>query len=589
MVTRIKDAQVATGKTIRVAGHDELKQRGVIVVAGDHRRIAVFADGDSVYAVENNCPHMGFPLDRGTVRDGMLTCHWHQARFDLRSGCTFDLWADDVPGYACWIENGVVLVAAESLVPADEAYHQKRLRRGIEQNVGLVQAKSLLALLEGGASLDRITSEVVDYAQRNLNNYSEGMIRLGCMINLFPFVSSDTAYLGLYYSVRQIAQEASNSVPRRDRQALHGKTHDHTTLKRWLVQWVQTRHRDGAERTLLTGIEQLDNDQIADLVFCGASERLYADGGHLLESCNKAFELLELLGKDCARSVFPLLVPSMVEARGREESTDWHHPIEIVEPLRSLEQDLNETIEQGKTKQWAGDPDLLGVILGDDPLAIIRQLKESLGSGATPETLAQTVAYAAAMRLARFATSNEVTDWFNPQHTFIFTNGTYQAVRRSATADVVRAIFQGAIAIYNDRYLNVPAARLPSERQPPANLPEDGGELQKLLLDTLDQRGSIELSADIVSRYLQLELPFENLVDTLVFATVREDLDFHSLQVLDAGVRQCAAWGPGEQRQNIMVGVIRNLAAHCPTRRAGQQTSQIAQRLHRGDKVFEED
>jgi len=38
-----------------------------------------------------------------------------------------------------------------------------------------------------------------------------------------------------------------------------------------------------------------------------------------------------------------------------------------------------------------------------------------------------------------------------------------------------------------------------------------------------------------------------------------------------------------------MVGVIRNLAAHCPTRRAGQQTSQIAQRLHRGDKVFEED
>ena len=588
-MTRIQDAPVETGKTIRVAGHDELKQHGVIVVAGDHRRIAVFADGDSVYAVENNCPHMGFPLDKGTVRDGMLTCHWHQARFDLRSGCTFDLWADDVPRYACWIENGVVLVAAESLVPADEAYHRMRLRRGIEQNVGLVQAKSLLALLEGGASLDRITSEVVDYAQRNLNNFSEGMTRLGCMINLFPLVSSDTAYLGLYYSVRQIAQEASNSVPRRDRQALHGKTHNHTTLKRWLVQWVQTRHRDGAERTLLTGIDQLDNDQIADLVFCGASGRLYADGGHLLESCNKAFELLELLGKDCARAVFPLLVPGMVEARGREESTDWHHPIEIVEPLRSLEQDLSETIEQGKTKQWAGDPDLLGVILGDDPLAIIRRLKESLGSGATPEILAQTVAYAAAMRLARVATSNEVTDWFNPQHTFIFTNGTYQAGRRSATADVVRAIFQGAIAIYNDRYLNVPAARLPSERRPLANLPEDGGELQKLLLEPLDQRGSIELSADIVSRYLQLELPFENLVDTLVFATVREDLDFHSLQVLDAGVRQCAAWGPGEQRQNIMVGVIRNLAAHCPTRRAGQQTSQIAQRLHRGDKVFEED
>jgi hypothetical protein len=40
---------------------------------------------------------MGFPLERGSVEDGILTCHWHHARFDLESGCTFDLWADDVP------------------------------------------------------------------------------------------------------------------------------------------------------------------------------------------------------------------------------------------------------------------------------------------------------------------------------------------------------------------------------------------------------------------------------------------------------------------------------------------------------------
>ena len=39
----------------------------------------------------------GFPLDRGSVEDGILTCHWHHARFELASGCTFDLWADDVP------------------------------------------------------------------------------------------------------------------------------------------------------------------------------------------------------------------------------------------------------------------------------------------------------------------------------------------------------------------------------------------------------------------------------------------------------------------------------------------------------------
>ena len=54
-------------------------------------------------------------------------------------------------------------------------------------------------------------------------------------------------------------------------------------------------------------------------------------------------------------------------------------------------------------------------------------------------------------------------------------------------------------------------------------------------------------------------------------------------------MNQSHAWGDGNavERENIFVGVARNLAAHCPTRRAGQQTAIIAERLHRGEKMFE--
>jgi len=38
---------------------------------------------------------------------------------------------------------------------------------------------------------------------------------------------------------------------------------------------------------------------------------------------------------------------------------------------------------------------------------------------------------------------------------------------------------------------------------------------------------------------------------------------------------------------HILIGVTRNLAAHCPTRRAGQQTATIALRLHRGERIYE--
>ena len=76
---------------------EELKAKGRLVLRGGHRPILVIYDRGRIFAIDNRCPHMGFPLERGSVEDGILTCHWHHARFDLESGCTFDLWADDVP------------------------------------------------------------------------------------------------------------------------------------------------------------------------------------------------------------------------------------------------------------------------------------------------------------------------------------------------------------------------------------------------------------------------------------------------------------------------------------------------------------
>ncbi len=580
-------AQPTEGTAIRVATKAELQEKRVMVVRGQHRRIAVFADGDAVYAVENNCPHMGFPLDRGTVRDGMLTCHWHQARFDLRSGCTFDLWADDVPRYTSWEENGDIFVSPEPDYVPDESHHRARLLRGIEQNVGLVQAKSILALLERGASLSSVLQAVVDFATANLTQVSEGMIRLACVARLYPNLSRNTAYQGLYYAIRKIAEETSTSTPRRKRDPLSDNGHDLPTLKTWLRQWVQTRHRDGAERTVLTALGLLPPNEIADLVFMGATERLYANGGHQLEDCNKVFELVELLGAERAPALVALLMPGMTGARGQEESTNWHHPIELVEPLRALEERLPKVLTKDADPEWLADDAFNQAILGDDPLASMHALEQALGDGAPPHLVARQVSYAAALRLARFATSNEVTDWFNPQHTFIYTNGVFQAVTRSPTPDVVRGIFHGAMSVYMDRYLNVPAARLPSERKTRDEFDANDTELRAALLRELDQRANIERAADIVSRYVALGFALPELIDTLAFATVREDLDFHSLQVLEAGVNQCNAWREGPERENILVGVARNLAAHCPTRRAGQQTADIAQRLHRGDKMFE--
>ena len=63
---------------------EELKAKGRLVVHGAHRPILVVYDRGRVFALDNRCPHMGFPLDRGSVEDGILTCHWHHGRGDLK-------------------------------------------------------------------------------------------------------------------------------------------------------------------------------------------------------------------------------------------------------------------------------------------------------------------------------------------------------------------------------------------------------------------------------------------------------------------------------------------------------------------------
>src|ERR671915_358682 len=129
---------VASDRLVRIASLAELRAAGRLVVHQDRHTLCLFAEGDEVYAVDNRCPHMGFPLHRGSVADGILTCHWHHARFDLESGGTFDPWADDVQTYPVVIEDGVVYVDTRPHGGHRVAHAKARLWDGLEQDLNLV-------------------------------------------------------------------------------------------------------------------------------------------------------------------------------------------------------------------------------------------------------------------------------------------------------------------------------------------------------------------------------------------------------------------------------------------------------------------
>src|SRR5688572_17576674 len=63
---------------------------GKTVVIGE-KLIALFRVGDSLYAIDDTCPHMGASLSGGHVEGGIVTCPWHAWRFRFTDGA----WADN--------------------------------------------------------------------------------------------------------------------------------------------------------------------------------------------------------------------------------------------------------------------------------------------------------------------------------------------------------------------------------------------------------------------------------------------------------------------------------------------------------------
>ena len=344
---------------------------------------------------------MGFPLERGSVEDGILTCHWHHARFDLESGCTFDLWADDVPTFPVELRDGQVWVKTTVTHPDPAAHWRRRLTDGLGHDLGLVIGKAVHGQLATDVPPADIVRQLALFGAQNRDGWGVGLTSLTALANLLPMLPDEEAYLALFHGARRVAADCDGQAPRRERAPLESHP-DAATLKRWLCRWTTVRHREAAERTLLTAIEGgLSPAVLANALLAAATKRAYADTGHSLDFVNKAFECLDLIGWDHASAVLPSVVGQMVEARGAEESTAWRQPDDLVALCDKAESELPDLFRAGQGMNgWSEHLALARELLGDDPVKIIDALKAAIRAGASPSDLSRSLAYGAALRVA---------------------------------------------------------------------------------------------------------------------------------------------------------------------------------------------
>jgi hypothetical protein len=279
---------------------------------------------------------------------------------------------------------------------------------------------------------------------------------------------------------------------------------------------------------------------------------------------------------------------------GSEEMDSWRHPVDLVALMERALPGLTEALAVGRTQRgsWREQAALGRAVLGEDPEAIFAALSAALRAGAAPTDVARAVAFAAALRIAHFGTSNDHSDWETEHHTFTYTNAAHGLIAR-ATSDganvetealCLRAALHGALAIYFNRYLNIPPARLPPSDEPALSPVE----LRRSILDACDRQQQVAEAARLTASHLAAGWPPADFIAVLAHAVLREDAGFHMVQNLQAAVRQCLAWHGAPEVTPILIAAARYLAAHSPTSRSGHQTAQVACRLMRGGEVHED-
>jgi hypothetical protein len=327
------------------------------------------------------------------------------------------------------------------------------------------------------------------------------------------------------------------------------------------------------------------------------TDRPFADGGHALDFLNKAFECVDLVGEEHAAAILPTVLGQLVEARGADEQNAWRHPLDLVSLVAAALEGLPAALHEGEGQRFEDHTALADELLGDDPQAINAALLDASRAGATPPDLGRALAYAAALRIARFGTANEFSDRDSALHVFTYANAVHRLLERVSVVPRpqaeayplgARAVFHGAMALYLTRFLNQPPARLPGERGGSLDdLPADDDGICRALLDAFDWQQQVNPSARLVARHVLLGHPSERLIATLGHALLREDADFHTYQMFEAGLRQHRLWGATAEGRNILIAIARYLAAHSPTERARFQTATIARRLDRGERLYE--
>jgi nitrite reductase/ring-hydroxylating ferredoxin subunit len=451
----------------RVASLAEIPPGGTKAVKLDDKRsVALFNIDGRIYATNNQCPHMGYPLTRGRVRYGVVTCDWHGRSFDLEGGGCFMPGCDDLETFPVELRDADVWIGLGTAYARTDK-HLRLLWEGLLRSDEWTIAKAI-GLLQAGGVPD---TEIAQVCLRHLGRHvaTEGGPEAGGKVSsLINGIKVARKYEGEEQLIALAGAARATAGGAGQRQPIKPLPPPVTWEKiEGLCRAFSRDHMEpGIERCLLTARQdEKNNDRILKLLYECVVEDHFLGFPDNLTSMAYLSQIVNEFGWERSQELVCNLGSKLAGRRRGEPQQFLRVAIDTMKSLVAATPVTGEVPTEPTDPQRRHQEALAGALGGADVKRAFEAVGAVLKAGIPFERVIDTFVLLAADRMARTPV-NVNSGWPELTMELNLSVSLRTACKQGGARVTAKALFHTAYQFFQDRWLNIPARSLTEALEP---------------------------------------------------------------------------------------------------------------------------
>jgi nitrite reductase/ring-hydroxylating ferredoxin subunit len=396
----------------------DIPMMGCLALKVGAHKVVVFRDESKVYAVENRCPHMGYPMSKGTLSRGIITCEWHNWRFDAHNGGCYVGASDDLTVFPTRLDKDKLFIGVSPEREGDSSGNAELtlMHAALLSNDSYLLAKSLSLALHRGLTVPHILGHAIRHATRHGASQHPGVQAaaeltaiLACH-ELSLTVSDDDPILFLTHGIQMTAGpigERPAVLP------LPGPLPSFDEAQNKLDLFVEEQYSSAIERLLLTicASSQFTIASLSKLLIPAAFDPVFMPHKRIFPGLIFAFKAINTIDESLKEDLLPVLAGALLGLRRPSPRPEARAAIELFqEHLPRLEgiDHFSRSSDPALRQALVGE---LRAVLFDGRLhRIFQSITAALQSGIAVDDILTAMSLFVAERMTRFKAS-DVGDW----------------------------------------------------------------------------------------------------------------------------------------------------------------------------------